>query len=635
LLGASLIGLTVVAYLPAIHGGFIWDDDAHITKPELRSLHGLIQIWTEPGATQQYYPLLHSVFWIEHKFWDNSVVPYHLINILLHAICAFILFRILQRLKVPGAWLAAALFALHPVQVESVAWISELKNTLSGAFFLSSALLYLIFDQSRNRMVYAASLALFLSGLMCKTVIAPLPAVLLVVLWWKRGRLSWPRDVLPLLPFFGLGMTAGLFTAWVEHHFVGAQGSDFNFSILERCLIAGRDFWFYLFKLLWPEKLTFIYPRWHISQAVWWQYLFPAATLLLLAILWQVRTRWRGPLVAFLFFLGLLFPALGFVNVFPFIYSFVADHFQYLACIGPLTLVGAGITTGLDSFGREKIFLKASLGLLLLLTLGALTWRQSQQYADIETLWRATISRNPACWLPYNNLGNIRLADGKLTEASALFEKALATKSDCSDAHNNLGTVFLLRGEIDEAIVQFKKAIEEKKPGNALTHMNLGNALGRKGQLDEAIAHYRRALELRPDFPNAHNDLANVLRRKGLVHEAILHYEQGLNSDPGSIMIQSNLAWVLATSFDSSVRNGPKAVQLAEQANRLTGGDDPTILHALAAAYAEDGQFPNAVQTAQRALELADAQGITALAKSLRSEIVLYQAGSPYHESAP
>src|SRR5437763_1593938 len=292
-------------------------------------------------------------FSIEQKLWGDPVLGYHLINIFLHGFAAIVLLQILLRLKVPGAWLAAGLFALHPIQVESVAWISEIKNTLSGLFFFCSILAYLNFDQNRSRVAYFGSLALFLFGLMCKTAIAPLPAIILAVLWWRRGRLRLRDDVVPSLPFFGLGIGAGLFTAWVERNFVGAHGTVFQLSILQRCLIAARDFWFYLFKLLWPVKLTFIYPRWQISSAVWWQYLFPLALILLLAVLWQLRKNFRAPLAAALVFLGLLFPALGFINVYPFIYSFVADHFQYLACFGPLTFVVAGIMMAVDSAVSE------------------------------------------------------------------------------------------------------------------------------------------------------------------------------------------------------------------------------------------------------------------------------------------
>ena len=698
--GALLIVVTAIAYFPAWNGKPIWDDNAHITKPELRSISGLVRIWTEPGATQQYYPLAHSVFWIEHALWGDAVLPYHLVNILLHGVSALLLYRILRRLEISGAWLAAALFALHPVQVESVAWISELKNTLSGLFFLSAALTYLKFDETRRRSLFAAALIFFLAGLLCKTAVAPLPAVLLVVFWWKRGSVSWKRDVRPLLPFFALGIGAGLFTVWVERNFVGAQGSAFQLSILQRCLIAGRDFWFYLFKLFWPAKLTFIYPRWRIDSGVWWQYLFPVAALIVLAALWKVRTRWRGPFAAALIFLGLLFPALGFINVYPFIYSFVADHFQYLACAAPLALAGSGIALGLDTVSLTQQPQRRLACATLLVVLGALTWQQSRQYIDIETLWRTTIGRNPDCWMAYSNLGSFLSAHGNANEAIVDFRKALELWPNQSKDHNNLGKALVQRGRMAEAMEQFQTALRispndpdaesnigaallqqgdveeaishlrqaaEKFPGHAPAHINLGNALlqnretdaaiheyrktlelpfdhaeshysignafRQKGDVEEAIVQYRKALELRPDFANAHNNLANALRQQGQIEQAMHEYEAALTNEPESILAENNLAWILATSPNASVRDGAKAVRLAEQANRASGRSDPVILHTLAAAYAENRRFPEAVETAQHALEIAEANGLSSLAESLRNKLALYQAGTPYHDS--
>ena len=700
LFSLALIVATAVAYLPAWNGKPIWDDNAHITQPELRSWHGLVEVWTQVGATQQYYPLVHSVFWIEQKLWGDSVLGYHLINIFLHGFAAIVLLRILLRLKVPGAWLAAGLFALHPVQVESVAWISEIKNTLSGLFFFCSILAYLNFDQNRSRVAYFGSLALFLFGLMCKTAIAPLPAIILAVLWWRRGRLRLRDDVVPSLPFFGLGIGAGLFTAWVERNFVGAHGTVFQLSILQRCLIAARDFWFYLFKLLWPVKLTFIYPRWQISGAIWWQYLFPLTLILLLALIWRLRKKNRGPLAAVLVFLGLLFPALGFINVYPFIYSFVADHFQYLACVGPLTLFAAGMTMALDSIAPGKVLLRPTISFLLLLTLGALSWRQCRDYRDIETLWRTTIARNPDCWMAYSNLGSFLSARGNVDEAIRDFRKALELWPNQSKDHNNLGKALVQKGRIAEAMDHFQTALRvspedpdtesnigaaslqqgdadeaishlrravEKWPRHAQGHINLGNALlqnreidaaiaeyektlalpfdhaeshysigtalRQKGDVEEAIVHYRKALELRPDYANAHNNLANALRQQGRTAEAVHEYEAALKSEPDSILAANNLAWILATSPNASVRDGAKAVQLAQRANRLSGGSDPIILHTLAAAYAENRQFSEAVNAAQRALELADANGVASLAESLRSKLALYQAETPYRDS--
>ena len=696
-----LIAVTAVAYLPAWNGKPIWDDGAHITQPHLRSGHGLVEIWTHLGATQQYYPLVHTAFWIEQKLWGDSVYGYHLVNILFHALSAIVLFQILVRLKIPGAWLAAGLFALHPVQVESVAWISELKNTLSGFFFFCSILTYLNFDQTRKRGSYVFSLILFVLGLLCKTVIAPLPAIILVILWLKRGRIRIREDVAALLPFFGVAIGAGLFTAWVERSFVGAQGAVFQLSIWQRCLIAARDFWFYLFKLIWPDKLTFIYPRWQISAGSGWHFLFLVALILLGLFLWLLSKKSRGPFAAILIFLGLLFPALGFINVYPFLYSFVADHFQYLACAAPLTLFAAGITLAIDSAGAATRVLRPIVYGALLLILAGLTWRQCGQYRDIETLWRTTLARNPDCWMAYSNLGSFLSERGNTSEAIADFRKALELSPDQSKDHNNLGKALVQEGRMSAAMEEFQTALKispdsadaesnigaallqqgqtnqaisflrkaiEKEPRRAEAHLNLGNALFQNGEIDPAIseytktlelpfdhaeshysianalrkkgdlraaiAHYHQAIQIRPDYANAHNNLGNALRQQGQIEEAEHEYQVALDSDPNLVLAQNNLAWLLATAADSRLRNGAKAVQLAEQAVVATDGNDPVMLHTLAAAYAEKGEFDKAKSAARQALSIADSNGISSLSESLRSKIALFEANSPYHEQS-
>ncbi len=297
-----VIAATCVAYSQSLWGGFLWDDDAHVTKPELRSLEGFRRIWLEPfrhdaegriqpGATQQYYPLLHSAFWFEYQLWDGSPLGYHIANLFLHGTAVCLCYLVLLRLKIPGAWFAAALFAIHPVQVESVAWITEQKNTLSTVFYFSAMLAYLAFDEQRKWPLYLLAIVFFLLGLLSKTVTATLPAALLVVFWWQRGRLQWRRDFVPLVPFLLLGACAGLFTSWVERKLIGAEGSEFQLSFVDRFLLAGHAMWFYLSKLAWPTNLTFIYPHWNIDARDFWQWLFPFAAILLLIGLWALRAR--------------------------------------------------------------------------------------------------------------------------------------------------------------------------------------------------------------------------------------------------------------------------------------------------------------------------------------------------------
>ena len=347
---AALLAVVLfIVYAPAWYGQPIWDDDNYLTPTKLQSWTGLKEIWVEPGTTAQYYPLVYTTFWLESHLWGQVPLGYHLLNILLQSISAFLLLKILRNLNIPGAALAAALFALHPVQVETVAWMTELKNCLSGVFCLASLLMYLHFNRNRRATAYVLALVLFVAALLSKSVTATLPAALLVIFWWKNGRLAWKKDFLPLIPFFTLGIGFGLLSAWMERTFVGAVGARYNLSMVERCLLAARALAFYLGKVVWPQNLTFIYPRWQIDASVWWQYIYLLAVLGSLVLLWLYRKKNRAGIAAFLLFAGTLFPALGFFNVFPFRYSFVADHFQYLACIVPLTLASASDTvwTGL------------------------------------------------------------------------------------------------------------------------------------------------------------------------------------------------------------------------------------------------------------------------------------------------
>jgi protein O-mannosyl-transferase len=599
LFALALLVLVFLTYYPAWNGRLIWDDDAHITKQDLRSTSGLLQIWTTPGATQQYYPLVHSVFWFAYQIWEDQVLPYHLLNILLHAASALLLWRILLRLNVPGAGLAATIFALHPVQVESVAWISELKNTLSGVFFFSASLFYLKFDEKRTRADYIVALLLFILGLLSKSVIATLPPVLLVVFWWNRGRLEWKRDVFPLLPFFVIGIASGLFTTWMERTHIGAQGNQFALSLLERCLIAGRAFWFYLAKLVWPARLTFIYPRWNIDQYAWWQYSFIIAAIALFAVLWFLRRRSRAPLAAFLFFGGVLFPVLGFVNVYPFIYSYVADHFQYLACIGIIVLTSSGLVLWLKKLGPERSPLRYVVPGIIVVVLAVLSWQQTTIYKDAETLYLTTLRQNPDCWL----------------------------------ADNNLCSIFMAKGDLDRALEFAKKAVE-LRPEDMEPHFAVGDALLRKRRISEAIDQYKKAISIRPDYGEGYGHLGAAYLLSNRFAEAKEQYQKALSLTPRSVTARNNLAWLLATCADPSLRDTPRAIQLAEEANQLAEGQSSLVLHTLSTAYGQDGQTVKAIEVANHALQIAQRQGNRGLITTLQKELKAYEAHlSP--ESAP
>ena len=590
----------------------LWDDDKHVTSQELQSFDGLRQIWFDLGATQQYYPITHSTFWIEHRLWGDATLPYHLVNIGLHVLSAVLLLIILHRLGVPGAAFAAGLFALHPVQVQSVAWISELKNTLSGVFFLLSALLYLRFDVDRTTRNYAGAVAVFVIALMAKSVTAVLPGVLLVALWWRRGHLEWRRDVVPTIPFFALGAAAGLFTAWVERTYIGAQGADFHLSAIERCLIAGRAIWFYLGKIFWPAELSFEYPRWSIDQASALPYVYLFGVLALLAVCWLWRTRSREPLAALLMFGGFLFPALGFVNVYPFRFSFVADHFQYLAVIPILALASAAAVTASDRWLPKYRLIAPGLGLVLLTALGVITWRQSHEYTDALTLYRSILQKNSGSWLAHANLGallrptapdealmhlteavrlkpdsdvghynlaNLLQQTGRFDEAIREYHETLRLSPHMALAHYNLGSTLLQMGHLADAETAFNEAIRTD-PSLALAHSGLCRTLQAMGRPDEARRNCETAITLQPNLAVLHYDYAGVLHAQDRLDQAIVEYSAALRLRPDSLEVQNDLAGVLQQlgRFEEARQQYEAAVRLNPEFGLAHSGSCSTLL---------------------------------------------------------
>jgi tetratricopeptide (TPR) repeat protein len=444
-----------------------------------------------------------------------------------------------------------------------VAWISEQKNTLSAVFYLGSALVYLGFDRDRRSSKYWLALGLFILALLSKTVTATLPAALLVIFWWQRGRLGWRRDVLPLLPWLALGLFAGLFTASVEQVLVGAHGKVYALSLLGRCLLAGRVALFYLGKVVWPSNLIFIYPRWGIDPGIWWQWLFPLIALGLVgALCWVAFTRskearhqrlGRAPLAGCLFFIGTLFPALGFLDVYPFRYSYVADHFQYLAMLGVIVPVAAGLSLLL---ARASMPAKPAAGLLvagLLVLYSALTWSQCRKYRDAETLYRATIAANPDCWMARTNLGVILVAmPGRINDAIAQYQMALRENPEDPEAHNDLGLALSeLPGRLDDAIAQYQEALRQE-PNYPLAHKNLGTAwLQVPGRLEDPVAELREALRLQPDMAGAHYNLGTAwLQEPGHVKDAISEFHEALRLDPRNASAWHNLGAALFSQED-------------------------------------------------------------------------------------
>lgn len=607
IVGIVFITLAIfAAYSPVYRAGFLWDDDAHVTRPELRSFAGLYRIWFDVGATQQFYPLLHSAFWIEHRLWGDRPLGYHVLNLALHAINAALVVLIVRWLLLvratpwadAAALLAAAVFALHPVHVESVAWISEQKNTLSAVFYLSAMLTYLHFDRSRRWELYAAATALFLLSLLTKPVTVTLPAALLGIFWWQRGRWSLKRDALPLLPWFALSLVSGIFAAWVEHSVIGAKGAAFELSAAERLLLPGRVAAFYLSKLLWPADLLFVYPRWSVDLAVWWQWLYPVGLVAGLLALAMLCRKSRSPLAGVLFYIGSLFPVLGFFNVYLFLYTFVADHFQYLPSLGMIALVCGATAAGMSKIPRRGIQIALLSPLPIVLAL--LTFRQCGPCSDSQTMYETVLRKNPDCWMAYNNLGQLYANRGELEKAARHFAETVRLNPKFAEARNNLGHTLILVGRLDEAETHLLEAVR-LVPHYVNAHFNLGLLRERQGRVDEAIAQYRMATGFDPHFVYGYLSASEQLAKAGRSADALAELDRGLEALHG----RPDAAWLYKSkaAHYSAEKKFAVAIVLLEQAVKLAPRVAEMHLQ-LAHALAQAGRLDDAVNRYQRTLAI-------------------------------
>jgi len=563
--GFLLIAFVFIAYAPVFHAGFVWDDESHLTQnPCVVGPLGLKEIWTSTRAV--YYPLVLTTFWVLHKFVGLNSLPYHILNVLMHAGSAVLLWRVLRQLGVGGAWLGAALWALHPVMVQSVAWVTELKNTQSCLFYLLSISFFLVV-RPNNALMFGLSLACFVLATLSKPSVVMLPVVLALCVWWRRGRIGW-KDAVPLAPFLLISALASAWTIWEQKFHAAAVGPEWAQTWPERLIIAGRAIWFYLAKLFWPHPLIFIYPRWEIHPSQLMAYVPLLAAVVSLIFLWLLPGKaGRAVFFAAAYYVISLFPVLGFFSVYFFRYSFVSDHFQYLASMGPLALAGAGMAILVGRFcetplqlasdtdalrlsgdnigiGREKLFLGSVACSILLILLATLTWQQSAVYHDLITLYTRTLVKNPTCWMAYNNLGFVLYQGNRIPEAMDLFKQSLRINPDNAEAHDNLGNTLLQTGRTLEAIDQYKQALR-LNPNNAHAHNNLGNALVQTGQTSEAMDEFNQALLIDPDYAEAHNNLGNTLLETGGTLEAIDQYKQAVRLNPNNADARSNLGAAL------------------------------------------------------------------------------------------
>ena len=624
-----LIAAVVVAYLPVWRAGFIWDDDSNLTQhPCIVGPLGFADIWTSPASF--YFPLVMSTFWLQHALWGLAPAPYHVVNVLFHAVDGVLLWLVLRELRVPGARLGALLWALHPVQVESVAWISELKNTESAVFYLAAIGLFARWvapsrtspgAHGRGRL-YAGALLAAVAAILAKSSTVMLPVVLGLCWWWTARTWRW-RQAAWLVPFLAVSAAASGWTIWEQRYHSGALGADWNQSLVERGLLAGRAIWFYLGKLAWPHPLIFIYPR-VVPDATQPASFLPAgAALGALAVLGFWRERLR-PWVATAVYFGVsLFPILGFFNVYFFRYSFVGDHFQYLASMGPAALAGAGFALAAARLGRPaalaaRLAVGGAVAALAVLTCG-----QSETYRDLPTFYQAILERNPTCVLAHYNWGKLLRSTGRLPEAIAHLEQARQVEPDATDVNTELGLALLDSGRAADSLDLFARALRAD-PNYAIAHSGLGRALAAAGRLPEALGELEIALRLEPASADAHLNFGNVLRASGRLPEALAQYAEAVRRDPGFALAHASLGSALAEADRL-----PEAVAELEEAVRLDPAR-PETHHKLGLVLLVAGRTPEGIAQLEEALRLDPNLGPVHLALAMALE----SAGRPAEAAA-
>jgi tetratricopeptide (TPR) repeat protein len=654
-LGLILILFVILTYTPVWKAGFVWDDETILTANScIVGPLGLKEIWTTAAA--DICPLTLTTFWAEHALWGLNPLPYHLVNVLLHGACAILLWRLLRSLRVQGAWLGAVLWALHPVMVESVAWITEMKNTESGLFFLLSILFFVRwinlavagYDSEREHgggssaptlparnasawvdpsgysippasstsmsrststmflkgcldgrtgdsWSYALSLLFAALAMAAKSSTVILPVVLCLCAWWIEGRWHW-RNLARMVPIFLMAIAASALSIWTQRsQLATVTDPQWVRTWPERLATAGDAVWFYLGKLLWPHPLSANYPRWQIDAGQWVSYLPLLALIVILSIFWlRRRSGGAGSRACFLAFTYFI---VALLPVLGFIDTYIFQYSLVFDHFQYLAGIGPLALTGTALIIPKKPWLQSALGAGLLLILGIASWQWIWVYTSEDAFWTDMLAKNPNSWMAHNNLGNALFQKGQLDDAVAQYQKALETNPDDAQAHNNLGNALFQKGELDDAVAHYQKALEIN-PKYAQAHSNLGLALFRKGQLDDAVAHYQKALEINPDDAQAHSNLGLALFQKGQLDDAVAHYQKALETNPNSFEVHSDLGNALFRKgqVNNAVAQYQKALEINPDYARAHGN--------LGVALFQKGQVDDAVAQYQKALEI-------------------------------
>ena len=606
--------LTALSYFPATQAGFVWDDVIITTLPAVRDWGGLWQLWFNPGDAYlhngvgegHYWPLTYSSFWLEHKLWGFSPVGYHVVNLLLHFVNTLLLWRLLAHLEAPAPWLVAALFAVHPVHVESVVWIIGRKDLLSSLFYFMAIMAWLRFVETGRAGRYVLSLALFVAALLCKSSVVTLPAALLALHWWKQGRLE-ARTLLQLGPFFAIGL---MMTIADLSFYQGREQLALGYSMIERVQIAAAALWFYAGKLLWPTGLAVIYPHWEVGatdlQA--WAYVIGVVTVV--ALCWGLRQRLgRGALAGIAYFIITLGPVLGFIDYGYMQFSFVADRYQYLAGIGLMALVvGAGVATAkrLDLLASRTQTVIAIAALPPLLLLGALTWKQSGIYRDELTFFSHISTLNPDAHRVYLNLAAALNGQGRAQEALTAARTAVQKEPGAADTQITLGLALLKLERYDEAERHLTRALDIN-PRSVNAMQNMADLLRRQGRYEAALEMFQETLALNPDSALLHAGMGYCLFRLGRYEETIVSIKQAFAMQPELAQTHRDLYLLLEWALHETSQTGAVDRHLAGRPGQITLNADDYVL--LADSFRLQQDYERALAAYRRALEMEPEHG--------------------------
>jgi tetratricopeptide (TPR) repeat protein len=600
-----LVVLTWVVFGQTLWHDFINYDDPRYVYENTKitgglSISGIAWAFTHIHS-MNWHPLTTISHMLDCQLYGLNAGWHHFTNVLLHTLAAILLFLALQQMT-GAVWrsaFVAAVFAIHPLRVESVAWVAERKDVLSGVCFMLTLLAYVYYTRAPSLSRYLAVVLVFVLGLMSKPMLVTLPLVLLVLDYWPLRRIgrqtSDPRrqllmPVLEKIPLIALSAVSSFVTLLAQK---GAVGWTEDLPILERINNAAVSYVLYIWQMFWPMNLAVFYPHPENRLPLW--EIISSLLLLICITALAIAVRKKRPylITGWLWYLGMLVPVIGLVQVG---WQGRADRYTYLPQIG-LYIAITWAVADLTSLWRRQRTIVSAAAILIISALSLCAWVQTSYWRDSETL----------------------------------FRHALAVTANNDVAENNLGIVFLRQGKVDEAISLLQTAVD-LRPDNSPAHENLAKAFLQKGQVADALIHYRKLLELQPDNIEVHNIVGTVLIQQGRVGEGVEEWQKVLAIQPDNGNAMSNLAWVFATSPDQSLRDGPKAVELAKQALRLSGGRIPILFRTLAAAYAESGEFSKAIQTAQQGIELANSQGNSGLATELQGNIALYQEQRPLRD---